>query len=1042
MLIAPIFAPSFKGKTHLVLTKFIGPLNLSIIEQLCSIMTLYFTLKKTKIITKMRKTFTFKSLLCTIPLLLLFAVIGTGQSFYKTYSSTNSPSKIREISNGYLLELKGFNKFEIITTDANGNLQSRRTDDFSNADGFQVTYRMRNGEYLLYKIEDNVGQLKFQVRDQNNNIKRAFTLFYPAGEKGAIGAIEQYEDDKVFIAYSYGTGDFGDPQPRTIAYVKRNIYNDRNDMSGSFQTVGEVINSPTGAELLPDGTIYMTILQDLGSFYQSYIAKINASGNLVWRKQAATLERFITNFTADVDGHIWNAFSQSITTVVKRDKYSGEVTTSYVPDQFGFSGNDVGAIVTPPLGGILMIAGAQREFRASKIGSTGINWGNHTVIESLTDGNNKNPKGAIITTDGKVVVFGNSGGNPFIMKLGENANWETGGNNGNSIDMELEISSNNTNPGVWTKMATTITAKNTGSATATNVKVKVEIPDNDIVLEGSNPFTASTGSFSWWGPNEWNIGTLAAGSTATLTLNFYNKNSNSKKVCAQVTAATGSGDDSTPNNGGNCSTSEDDEVSTTFNGGGTSLLPSLWASDFKISTVPMKQGEVRNFTFDLKNTGKAAVQGDYVINVYMSRSPTDPGNILVGNINTGNTAIGRINDVPGALTVPSNLQPDTYYVHLVVDANNQVPEEREGDNRRTSSARTVEAAGGNNSPDLRVRNVRPTATNVTIGENVSVQFDHESIGATIPQNAFPIEVTLYLSTDRILSTNDFKVLDLNIGIGTNVGLGGQVPTNLPAGEYYLIVQSDTPNRLAESNENNNVDASYARVTATAPSTGGGGAIDVSMTANTTSPNQWGFFSVQLIAKNTGSSTASNVKVSIEKPDEVTYKGGDTHSASQGSFAWWSNGEWNIGSLGANQSATITINYFRLSPNGFALTGSVTSGGGNDSATVNFGNAANGVNNRSAIVKNMTEEPFVIVNAYPNPSTDYIELAVYANEAQTSDLEIFSLTGKRIFGNQYELIEGLNEIRIETTEFPTGNYFIQMDPFHKYLRQLNFVVVRP
>ncbi len=988
----------------------------------------------------MRKTFTFKNFLCTIPLLLLFAFVGTGQSFYKTYSTNgNSPSKVRQTNSGYVLELQGFDKYEIITTDLNGNFQSRRTDDFSNADGYKASYRMSNGEYLLYKFDNPLGVLRFQVRDQNNNIKRAFNLFYPAGNIGKIGGFEEFPDGDILITYYHGTGDFGNFSQRTINYVRRNIYNDRNEMTGNIQSLGNVGTVGTGIHLLPDNSFYMSILEDAGSFYASYIAKINSNGNQDWRVQASTLERFLSNLTVDFNGDLWHTYSQSFSNVVKREKNAGNAVVNMIPDQFGFSGNNTSGITAHADGGVVLINSSGN--RTIRLDANGNFIESNSITAPGTQG--KSVRDSYRLSNGEILVFGTSSGSAFLMKLGANGQW-VGGNNGNGIDMELEVSSTNNNPGVWSRMSMTVTAKNTGTAAASNVIVKVEIPTNDIVLVGSNPFTASTGSFSWWGPNEWNIGTLAAGSSATLTLNFYNKTSNSKMVCAQVISATGSGDDSTPNNGGNCSTSEDDQVSYSFNDGGTtpSLLPSLWVNDFKISTIPMKQGEVRNFTFDLNNTGKAAVQGDYAINVYMSRSPTDPGTILVGNINTGNTALGRTEDIPGALTVPSNLQPNTYYVHLVVDANNQIPEEREDDNRRTTSARTVEASGGTNLPDLLVRNVRTTASNVTIGENISVIFDHESIGASIPQSEFPITVTLYMSTDRILSTNDFKVLDLDIGTGTNIGLGSQVTPNLPAGEYYLIVQSDTPNRLAESNENNNVDASYTRVTATAPTTGGGGAIDVSMTANTTSPNQWGFFSVQLIAKNTGSSAAANVKVSIEKPDEVTYKGGDSHSASQGSFAWWGNNEWNIGSLGANQSATITINYFRLSPNGFALTGSVTSGGGNDSATVNFGNAANGVNNRSAIVNNMTEEPFAIVNAYPNPSTDYIELAVYANEAQTSDLEIFSLTGKRIFGNQYELIEGLNEIRIETTEFPTGNYFIQMDPFHKYLRQLNFVVVRP
>ncbi len=993
----------------------------------------------------MIKTNTLNNLICTIPLLLLFAGVGFGQSFYKTFSTINRPIKAKQTSTGYEIDLEGFKKYQVIRTDANGNQLSSSTYDYTNADGFDVGLRLSNGEYLMYKTDDNAGRMRYQIRDQNNNIKRAFSLFYPAGQKGAVGAMEQYADGTVFIAYSFGAGDFGDPQPRTISYVKRNIFNDRNDMTGRFQTLGGVVNSPTNAVLLPDGTIYMTILQDISSSFQSYVAKINATGNVVWRKQVSSLERFVRNFTADTEGDIWYTFSQSFANVIKLENASG-VGSSFFPDQFGFSGTDVGAIVPTRTGGIVMAAGVSSgQLRTIKLDNNQNRLANNTITAAQTNANNKSPLGGIRNSNDEIVLFGFQSGGSFLMKLGKDGQWVSGGTGG-GIDLSLTSSSSTPNPGVWQQMSMVITVRNTGTSTATNVQVKVEIPDNDVVLNGGNPFSATKGDFQWWGNSVWTVGSVSAGATERLTLNLWNRNTNAKEVCAQVTAAGGGTDsDSTPNNGANCRDAEDDETSFSFNGGGgvTPQLPDLGISDFQISNNILKQGDVRNFTFDLNNTGDAKVQGNYVINAYMSTSQSNPGNTVVGVINTGNTGLGTTQNVPGALTVPSNLTPGTYYVHLIADANNQIAEKNENNNRRVSPPIVVQINSGSALPDLTVRNVIPQQSTVTIGEGVSVKFDNASIGATIPLSAFPIAVTLYMSTDRNLSSNDYKILDLNVGTGPGIGFGGQVPTNLPAGQYYLIVKTDTPNRLAEANENNNVGVSSSRVTAVAGSGGGTGAIDVNMTAANSNPAQWGFFSVTLTAKNTGSSTASNVKVKFNNPDEVTYKGGDTHSASTGSFQWWGNHEWTIGSLGANQTATITINYFRLSANGFAITGTVTSGGGNDAATVNFGSSANGsVGTRAAIIDNMVEEPFAIVKGFPNPSTDYIQVQVFANEAQTSEVEIFSLSGNQVFSNPFDLQEGINTIRIETTEFATGNYFIKMDPFHPYLRKLHFVVARP
>jgi len=333
-------------------------------------------------------------------------------------------------------------------------------------------------------------------------------------------------------------------------------------------------------------------------------------------------------------------------------------------------------------------------------------------------------------------------------------------------------------------------------------------------------------------------------------------------------------------------------------------------------------GGVLNFTFDLINSGEVAVNGDYLIQMRIDDNQlTGSFGTRVGVINTGNTGLGTTQNVPGAITIPANTAPGTYYLWISLDDNLQVRETNESNNRFRSVAFTITDGGGGNPP------------------------------------------------------------------------------------------------------------------------GGSGAIDLSMSASSSNPNQWAFFSSTITARNTGNSTANNVRVKINRPAAITYRGGNEFNASKGSLDWWATETWNIGSLNAGQSVTLTVNFFRLSANGFTLSTNVTSGGGNDSASINFGSAANGVNNRSAVVNNMQNEPFAIVNAYPNPTTEHITVAVYSNKTQTSDLDIFSLSGKRIFGNSYELEEGLNEIKIETAQFPSGQYFIKMDPFHPYLRKIDFTKMR-
>jgi CARDB. len=91
-------------------------------------------------------------------------------------------------------------------------------------------------------------------------------------------------------------------------------------------------------------------------------------------------------------------------------------------------------------------------------------------------------------------------------------------------------------------------------------------------------------------------------------------------------------------------------------------------------------GEVSSFTFDLNNNTSIPVTDAYVIEAYISTDQTlSADDLVVGEIPTGNTGIGTIADIPGALTVP-DLPQGNYYLILRIDVNNQIAESDEGNN--------------------------------------------------------------------------------------------------------------------------------------------------------------------------------------------------------------------------------------------------------------------------------------------------------------------------------------------------------------------------
>ncbi|MEM9888375.1 MAG: T9SS type A sorting domain-containing protein [Bacteroidota bacterium] len=125
-----------------------------------------------------------------------------------------------------------------------------------------------------------------------------------------------------------------------------------------------------------------------------------------------------------------------------------------------------------------------------------------------------------------------------------------------AIDLELSISSDNTNIPIFTSETFILTLVNNGPDDATEVEVQLPIDVDRFVEVGESMPTASTGNYFqgvWSGIN------LAAGDSATLQIDIFNK-SEIIELFAQVTQANQADVDSAPFNALCCVASEDDEA--------------------------------------------------------------------------------------------------------------------------------------------------------------------------------------------------------------------------------------------------------------------------------------------------------------------------------------------------------------------------------------------------------------------------------------------------------------------------------------------------
>ncbi|MEO1261830.1 MAG: CARDB domain-containing protein [Bacteroidota bacterium] len=142
------------------------------------------------------------------------------------------------------------------------------------------------------------------------------------------------------------------------------------------------------------------------------------------------------------------------------------------------------------------------------------------------------------------------------------------------IDLNLGMGVNPLDPAIYSTTAVTISVNNAGPETATNITVDFAKP-NDVVYEGGNEWTATQGSFNPHGNQVWTIGSLAAGESASLTVNYFTLTDDLITPYAEIATADGQDVDSTPGNGTCCTPVEDDEASVSINalqgGGGVSL---------------------------------------------------------------------------------------------------------------------------------------------------------------------------------------------------------------------------------------------------------------------------------------------------------------------------------------------------------------------------------------------------------------------------------------------------------------------------------------
>ncbi|MBI4302836.1 MAG: SBBP repeat-containing protein, partial [Chloroflexi bacterium] len=233
--------------------------------------------------------------------------------------------------------------------------------------------------------------------------------------------------------------------------------------------------------------------------------------------------------------------------------------------------------------------------------------------------------------------------------------------------------------------------------------------------------------------------------------------------------------------------------------------PDLNMEDVKISPKTAKPGDIVTVSFKVKNQSDIAAGPSSVGAAIVPKAGGPP--IVTGSVSIGPVpAWGTSPTANVTLTLP--LPPvaalGQYRVVLTADAQNEVPEDNEGNNVAVYEFLTVTL------PDLNVDSMSFTPKTAMPGDNVTVTFkirNGSDLGA--PPTIAHVAIVSMLFPPGPPDPPALVVVPATIGpiaawgsVSESVSL--TLPANTTPGQYRVVVRADAPGTVPEINETNNL----------------------------------------------------------------------------------------------------------------------------------------------------------------------------------------------------------------------------------------------
>ena len=360
-------------------------------------------------------------------------------------------------------------------------------------------------------------------------------------------------------------------------------------------------------------------------------------------------------------------------------------------------------------------------------------------------------------------------------------------------------------------------------------------------------------------------------------------------------------------------------------------------------------------------------------------------------------------------------------------------------------------SGMTNLPDLTISNF--VIADIILNELTDYRLDINNLGNVVATADYSIE--LYLSTDNTFSGSDMFVGNIRTGNtfpGTLPNIDAQLLAGtFPTGQQNLIVVVDAHEEIAESNEANNI--TVYSVNVISPNAMSDGAdLNLSVALDDISQAQYSAYSITYTLTNEGNESTSDVEIDVPVPTGVVYSGGDEFEASKGSLGIYFDDVWRVGALQSGETATLSINYYKLSAGTIQHYAQVTrSTGADPDSTPDNGQCCTAVEDDEASIStnsiqarrsnnNQNVDAFTVLDVVPNPSNgERVILRLDIAEAQEKEIYIYDLLGKQVVTQKVNLVQGYNEVTLRTQDLPSGYYQVLIEDVNMKFVPTRFII---